>query len=163
MFQHHARTREKYENAKTQKEPHLARRNDPQEKPHTPKPRDLAPATEVSQKGPPKDGQKENPQGKKDDANMKDNGDLKRRDSVLSPSSRVKGQRFPVSISAASKDGVGLKKKPNEDWEAIEEYGKKTTEALLLHYLRTRSPEVAADRLYGKNPHGKFLRCLYFP
>ncbi|KAG9237404.1 hypothetical protein BJ875DRAFT_453856 [Amylocarpus encephaloides] len=44
-----------------------------------------------------------------------------------------------------------------EEPEVTEESAEKIRELLQLHYLRTRSPETAASRLYGKNPNAKHI------
>lgn len=129
-----------------------------------------------AQKRPLNNSQMDNFQGVKDDVKMKDGGGLKRRDSGFSPLPGPKEQHLLVptpqvavtkppeagpthtsKITSTSNDGVKPKRKRNTEPEATEASAENIRETLQLHYLRTRSPEVAASRLYGKNIEGKFL------
>lgn len=60
----------------------------------------------------------------------------------------------PLGANAARKETR------NEESKVTEESANNIREELKLHYLRTRSPEVAASCLYGKNPEGKLLHSL---
>ena len=72
------------------------------------------------------------------------------------PAESLESGYINASKSPVWKDSVEQKRKRNEEPEVTVESADKIREVLKLHYLRTRSPEVAASCLYGKNPKGKF-------
>lgn len=122
-------------------------------------------------KRPPKDGHRGNFQGTKDDRNQMIHS------SALSPiedpreahdetKSPLEAIIEPPATSSSgmsnpivSNDNAKKKEKCNGEFEGLKEDAEEIRDLLQLHYLRTRTSEVAVSRLYGETSKGKLLNC----
>jgi hypothetical protein len=151
--------------------------------------KELDPKSEASQKKG-KENPKENSQPTKNEMKQKDGEETQRRESIFNQSAGTKdqshqaqighrhgdletlaipgtpvretpknGMYFPSKIPS-SKDGAEQSRRRREEAQFTEESAERIREALQLHYLRTRTPAVAARFLYGKNPKGMFTGSL---